>query len=490
MPVDLVRNFADLHKLDTNTKGSPGRVLMFPEKRKTHLENVSSRCRISGASARLRRPILQRLSVTSQVKMHTGRFRDIVILSQYYLPESGAPAVRLSQMAKELQALGVRVRVITGMPNYPVGRIYDGYRGKMRDSEIIDGVPVHRVWLYPATGKKKIKRLASYLSFTATSIWPLLRASSPDLVFVEAQPVTLALVGLLSKWFRGIPFVYNTPDLQVEYADEDRWLGFRALLHGARKLETYLMRKSFSVTTVTHAFIKHFHEERGVPMSKLSFLPNGADVERLRPLPVDEAYARKMGVEGKTVFTYAGTMAPYQGLEVLVDVAEILQHRKDIVILMVGRGPVRDTLIAEKERRQLDNLVFRESPFEEMHQLLSISFASLVVLRPLGIAKKMRLSKAIPPLACGIPVLYAGWGETADIIEREQVGLKLEPDRPDLLAEAMVHLADNRQERDEMGKRGRLLAERDFSWSFIVSDWLRQVEAIAVGEDPKVPGLS
>jgi colanic acid biosynthesis glycosyl transferase WcaI len=118
---------------------------------------------------------------------------------------------------------------------------------------------------------------------------------------------------------------------------------------------------------------------------------------------------------------------------------------------------------------------------------MSLTWASLVVLRKLQIAHKMRLSKAIPPLACGVPLIYAGWGETAEIVEREGVGLRVEPENPESLAAAVVRLADQPQERNEMGRRGRALAEREFSWSFIVADWIRQLACVREGLNPDVP---
>ena len=80
------------------------------------------------------------------------RIRDVVILTQYFAPESGAPSVRLMAMARELQKLGIRVRVITGMPNYPLGVIYPEYRGRFTAREEINGVPIRRVWLYRHQG--------------------------------------------------------------------------------------------------------------------------------------------------------------------------------------------------------------------------------------------------------------------------------------------------------------------------------------------------
>jgi colanic acid biosynthesis glycosyl transferase WcaI len=416
-------------------------------------------------------------------------FQRILLLTQYYAPESGAPPVRLGAMARELRRRGFEVRVLTGMPNYPTGVVHAAYRGKLYMREEVEGVPVRRVWLYPAAGRDAVLRLANYLSFNVTSALALLFEPHSDIVFVEAQPVTLAVAAWFNALLRGTPYIYNTPDLQVEYADEGRWVGVRMLVGAARRLEGFLMRRALSVTTVTHAFIEHFQRERDIPRQRLSFLPNGADTDRLRPLPRDENFAARMGVGGRKVFTFAGTHAPYQGLHVLLETAKLLRHRPDIVFLLVGDGPLRRPLIEQAERENIDNVLFRSSPFEEMHQLMSITHASLVLLRSLEISKKMRLSKAIPPLACGVPLIYAGWGETADIVEREGVGLTVEPEQPAALAGAIERLADDPILRDLMGKRGRALAEREFSWSYLVGDWLRQIERIQAGKDPAVPGL-
>lgn len=413
-------------------------------------------------------------------------FRRILVLSQYYRPEPGATQVRLGNLARHLTARGVQVYVLTGMPNYPLGVVFDDYRGRFHVNEIIDGVPVERVWLYPAGGRGSIKRLLNYLSFTVMVVPKLLFGHRPDLVFVEAQPITLAFPALLLLYLRGVPYIYNTPDLQVEIAGEGRWILIKWLIALARAMEGFLMRRAFSVTTVTYAFVEHFIQNRGVPRQRMSFLPNGADVEALRPLPRDAAYAEALGTGARKVFTYAGTNAHYQGLEVIVEAAKLLVDRKDIVILMVGKGPVREQLIQAAAAARLDNILFRDSPFEEMPRLMSITYASIVVLKKMPAAQMMRLSKTIPPLACGVPVIYAGWGESAEILQKENCGVVVEPESPALLAQAIRDLADRPDKRNEMGQRGRVLAERDFSWRSLVWDWMRQLACIKDGKDPGV----
>ncbi len=401
--------------------------------------------------------------------------RRVLIVTQYYHPEPGAPQVRLRAMAKELRARGIDVSVLTGMPNYPTGRILPGYRGKLTCCEEIDGTPIRRVWLYPAAGRGSVRRLLNYLSFTLTAGLALLFSPRVDLVFVEAQPLILAIPALVLKHLRGIPYVYNTPDLQVEVAEQARWIGMRGLIKVAAWLESRLMRQALSTTTVTQAFIEHFIEHRQIPRNRMTFLPNGADTDALRPLPYDEALAARLGVEGKTVFTYAGTHAHYQGLEVIVEAAKRLAHRRDIAIVMVGKGPMREPLMAMAREAGLTNLLFRDSPFDETARLMSITHASLVTMRDMPAARKMRLSKAIPPLACGVPVIYSGAGETPEILVREGCGVQVAAEDPDRLAAAIEHLADDADERRRMSAAARALAEREFSWRMLVGNWLDQI---------------
>src|SRR6266487_2153645 len=99
------------------------------------------------------------MSHASASKPERFPFRRVLILTQYYHPEPGAPQIRLRAMARELRAAGVDVQVLTGMPNYPVGRIFPHYRGRLTCREEIDGVPVRRVWLYPAAGRGSVRRL-------------------------------------------------------------------------------------------------------------------------------------------------------------------------------------------------------------------------------------------------------------------------------------------------------------------------------------------
>jgi len=418
-----------------------------------------------------------------------SEFRNWLIVTQYYHPEAGAPQIRLRALVKELTRLGRRVSVLTGMPNYPEGVIHEGYRGKLSLADKVDGIEIKRIWLYPAGGRKPFQRLVNYLSFSFHALLYLRLARGKQMIFIEAQPITLALYGLLARWFFKVPYVYNTPDLQVEAAGERSWIG-RPFVKLATLIETFLMNRAYSVATVTHAFIEHFVSTRGIPREQMSFLPNGVDLEHLRPLPYDRQYAEKMGVIDKKVLTYAGTHANYQGLDVILDAAKLLKDRSDIVFLMVGKGPERQRLIERARSEGIGNVLFKDSPFEEGSYLMSISYGFIVVLRDHPVAQKMRLSKTFPPLACGVPVIYAGVGESAEIVRNNGCGIVALPENPASLADAVVSLVDAPEKRDAFSEAGLKLVEREFSWKVIVANWLRQIERseTTVEENTSVDG--
>lgn len=397
-----------------------------------------------------------------------------VILTQYYPPEIGAPQIRLRSFARELERAGFDVEILTGMPNYPAGKTFPDYVGRKRMRERIDGILVRRTWTYAGTGRSVYVRLANYFSFTFSVLFELLFTRRPDVLFVESQPLSLGFNALFMKWIRGVPYVYNVPDLQIDVARELQFMRSETILKIATWLEDLFLRQSWKVSTVTEAFIKHF-EARGVPRDQVTFLPNGADTEFLRPQPPCDALLDRWGLAGKKVFVYVGTHAFYHGLDTLLEAAALLTKHDDIAVLMIGDGPERARLRQMATDLGLANVVFGESPYEEMSRLYSVAYASVATLRNVKVASGMRLSKIFPSLSCGVPVIYAGFGEAAELIAQHECGVIVPPEDPQALAGAIVRLASAPHERAALGARGRTFVENEYSWSSIVKRWLVEV---------------
>jgi colanic acid biosynthesis glycosyl transferase WcaI len=416
------------------------------------------------------------------VTKYTSRW---LILTQYYPPEIGAPQIRLRSMVRQLRLHGIEVEVLTALPNYPAGKIFLGYSGRWQMREEIDSIPVRRTWIYAGTGRSASIRLANYLSFTFTALLAILTGPRPDVMFIESQPLSLCFVAILMKWLRGVPYIYNVPDLQVDVAQQLGFMRNKGILRFALALENFFLHQSWKISTVTYRFIQHF-QSRGLPRTQITFLPNGADTEFLKPQPPGRQLLDRWGLHGKKVFLYVGTHAYYHGLDTLIEAAALIRDHSDIVFLMVGDGPERARLRQLSEDRELSNVLFGQSPYEEMDQLYSIAYASIATLRKMNVAESMRLSKVFPSLSCGVPVIYAGVGEAAELLEANKCGIVVESEEPTRLAQAILRLTANPTTRHEMGQAGRTLVEREYSWSIIVEHWLKEIGVLSTSVNERL----
>ncbi len=397
-----------------------------------------------------------------------------LILSQYYPPEIGAPQIRLRALARQLQRHGIEVTVLTAMPNYPAGKLFPGYERKLHMRETLDGIPIRRTWVYAATGRSARARLLNYFSFTGSALLAALFGPRPDVIFLESQPLSLGIVGIIMKWFRRVPYIYNVPDLQIDVARQLGFMRNERFLNFALRGENFFLRQSWKVSTVTERFIDHF-VERGIPRDQVTFLPNGADAEFLRPQPPAGYLLDRWQLHGKKVFVYVGTHAYYHGLDTLIHAAAALGNRQDIAFLLIGSGPERERIQQLAGELGLSNVVFGQSPYEEMADLYSIAYASVATLRDMEVARQMRLSKVFPALSCGVPVIYSGVGEAADLLVHHDCGLAVTPEEPAALAQAIRELADDLPRREAMRVAGRALLEREYSWAVIVKRWLAEL---------------
>ena len=144
--------------------------------------------------------------------------------------------------------------------------------------------------------------------------------------------------------------------------------------------------------------------------------------------------------------------------------------------------------------KRLDNVMFATSPYEEMDQLYSIAYASIATLRNIEVAKGMRLSKVFPSLSCGVPVIYSGFGEAAEMLIANECGLVVEPEKAELLAQAISTLASQSDLRSDLGSKGRILVQKEYSWSAIVERWLSEIGLVEDGQlaktDAAFPALN
>ena len=400
-----------------------------------------------------------------------------LILTQYFPPEIGASQVRLAAFARQLRRHGHDVEVVTGMPNYPTGRIFNGYRGTLYRRELWEGIPVHRVWVYPSLGTG-FRRLVNYGTFAVTSLIGLMRARRPDYLFVESPPLFLSVPALLAAGVWRVPVIFNVADL---WPDSVRELGILAdgpTLRAAERLERWTYRRATYVNAVTEGIGTTLIQAKGVPADKVLRLTNGVDIELFRPGPPEPALTRHLGWGGKRVLLYAGTLGVAQGLTVALDAMDRLRERApEVLLAFIGDGSDRKALEAVAQDRALTNVRFYDArPPEYVARLYRCAWAGFASLKHLPLFDGARPSKIFPAMGSGKPVIYSGAGEGARIVDRAGAGLVVPPEDGAALADAIARLAGDPKLAAELGANGRRFVEAELSWPALVGRWIDDLE--------------
>lgn len=391
----------------------------------------------------------------------------ILFLTQWFHPEPGA--IRGLPLARALARRGHEIRVLTGFPNYPGGRLYDGYRLRPWMRERMEGIPVLRVPLFPSHDRSAWRRIVNYASFAlSTAVIGTALAGKADVVYVYHPPPTVALAAMLWRAFRGIPFVYHIADLWPESVTESGMIlgeRLRRCVGGAISVWCDRVYRQAAVITVLSPGLKRLLRERGVEDRKVHIVYNWTDEEMFRPLPRDEALARELGLAGRFNVIYAGNLGTFQGLETVIRAALRLRNVPQIQIVFVGTGQAEPVLRDLAVRLGADNVRFLgRRQFWEMPAINALADVLLVSLKKLPFFRVIVPSKTQVSLASGRPVLMAVEGDSADIIRRAGAGLVCEPEDEVSIADGIRTLWERSpEERDEMGRRGMEFYRREMS---------------------------
>ena len=404
----------------------------------------------------------------------------VVILTQYYPPETGAPQNRLHALSKSLKSRGHQVTVLTGMPNYPEMKIQAGYRSKILSKEEIDGVRICRSWLYVSKSKGLISRMLSYLSFAFTSFWlGLLKVRKADIVLVESPPLFLALSAMPLVWVKRAKLVSNISDLWPESAVVLGLVKNKMAIGLATKLEEVMYSRSTLISGQTQGIVKNI--ESRFPVKKVVWYPNGADLNDWTNLRRDESWREKLGLENfDFVAGYAGVIGHAQGLEVILNAAKELQGRLNIGFVIVGHGPEKERLTALQQSLGLDNIVFAGAVTkDEMRGLLPLFDCSIVPLRKSPLFLGAIPSKIFENLACGVPVVLGVEGEAKDLfVEQGQCALSFEPENESQLADCLLTLAQNDGIQDQLKEKGIDYVKKSFNRVVVNDEFIKQLESL------------
>jgi glycosyltransferase involved in cell wall biosynthesis len=369
----------------------------------------------------------------------------ILFLTDNFPPEVNAPASRTFEHTREWVRSGHQVTVITCSPNFPKGKVFEGYRNWLWQSEKMDGIHVIRVWSYITANEGFFRRILDYVSFMISALMAAPFVRKVDLVIGTSPQFFTACAAYFVSRMKGIPFVFELRDLWPESIKAVGAMGDSLVFGVLERIEMFLYSKADTIVSVTHSF-KRKLIERGIGGDKIHVVTNGVDLSRFTPIKRDAVLAEELGVNDCFVVGYIGTHGLAHGLETLLDAAQLFleQGRNDLYFLFLGDGARKAALKANAERRGLVNVFFIDSvPKNEVMRYWSLINVSIIHLRDADLFSTVIPSKMFESMGMGIPLLHGVPGESAGIVEREKVGIVFRSGDHQTLHDQIMLLRDN-----------------------------------------------
>ena len=367
----------------------------------------------------------------------------ILFLSDNFPPEVNAPASRTHEHCRQWVAAGEQVTVITCSPNFPKGRVFDGYRNRLWQQETIDGIRVIRVWSYITANEGFVKRVLDYTSYMLSAFIASLFVRRVEIVVGTSPQFFTAVAAWAVGAVKRIPFVFELRDIWPESIKAVGAMKESAAIRWLEKLELFLYRRAALIVSVTHSF-RETLMRRGVDGDKIEVITNGVDVSRFSPRPKDAALEAELGFAGCFVAGYIGTHGMAHALETLLAAMAALQQRPEgqsIRLLLLGDGARKADLEAEAARLGLGNVRFVGTvPKEQVARYWSLLDVSVIHLRQTELFTTVIPSKLFECMGMGIPVLHGVAGESARIVEREGAGIVFEPENAAQLVDGLLRL--------------------------------------------------
>jgi len=370
----------------------------------------------------------------------------ILFLTDNFPPEVNAPASRTFEHCREWVKSGHKVTVITCAPNFPKGRVYDGYKNKFYQTEEIEGIKVIRIWTYITANEGFVKRIIDYLSFMFAAIPASFFVQKPALVIGTSPQFFTACGACIVGWLKGIPFVFELRDIWPESVKAVGAMNDSPVIRFFEKIEMLLYRKAARIISVTHSFKKSLIA-KGVDGSKIDVVTNGVDSTRFIKQEKDQQLVEQYDLEDKFIAGYIGTHGMAHALETLLKAAEDIQKTPDgdtFCFLFLGHGAKKKELMEQAGNMGLSNVIFIDSvPKEEVVRYWSLLDVSIIHLKKTPLFTSVIPSKLFECMAMGIPVLHGVAGESAEIVKKEQVGLVFEPESHTELVDKLLLLRNN-----------------------------------------------
>lgn len=386
----------------------------------------------------------------------------ILFLSDNFPPEVNAPATRTFEHCSEWVKLGAEVTVITCFPNFPRGELYPGYKNRWRKVEYINGIRVIRVWSFITANEGFIRRTLDYVSFGVMAFLHGLFVKT-DVMIATSPQFFAAMAGRALGFWKRKPWVMEVRDLWPESIKTVGAMSDNFVIRHFEKEEKWCYQSATHIVPVTDSFKREIIR-KGIPENKISVVTNGANFSLFSPRPKDVELIAELGLTGKKILGYIGTLGMAHKLEYILDCAVKLNATNpEIHFLLMGDGAERNMLIEKVSNECISNVSIHDAvPKSEVPRYLSILDAAIINLKKSDLFKTVIPSKIFESSAMQIPILLGVDGEARSVVEKYGAGLYYEPENEnDFMSKVRVLVSPETDRRPFIDGCNRLAHDYD-----------------------------
>lgn len=414
---------------------------------------------------------------------------QILMVTNYFAPEGGAAAVRLTRLAKKLHRRGHQVTVLTSLPHYPHGRVHERYRGRFSVVDEVDGIRVVQSWLLATPSPRISRKMISQFTFMISAGLRGLGLPRPDVVLIEGQPIFTAIAGMAIATLKRRPYVLNVSDVWPEHvlpvALSERHPAYRV----ARRVVDLIYRRARAIVAMSPRWAEMIAGHLAGRPATITTICNGVDLETFRPGLDTAAFRQKYSLGEKKICSFIGTLATQYDLDVMVQVATRLGRDPRLQIVFIGQGSQGEAL-----RRHLEQVAdVRWIPwidFAEVPLAWNASYVTFFALRSHPLYQGTIPAKLFEAMASGVPVLAAMDGVGAKIIEDAGAGVAVPCGDGDGLGRALEEVLGQAELRQRYALAARRYAEAHFDAEQVAAAYEATLAAAAAARSGPLESAS
>lgn len=398
----------------------------------------------------------------------------ILYLHQHFASPKSAAGIRSYKMARAALAQGHQVLMVCGRGKDGQTGLSGAFKNGVRTG-MVDGIEVFEIDLPYSNNDGFIKRSFTFIRFMMRTT-KIVLTKNYDVIFATTTPLTVGVPGVLGRWIRRKPFIFEVRDLWPELPRAMGVIKNKAVLGALSILEWVSYRSADRLIGLSPGIVDGI-KQRGVPQSRIKLIPNGCDIDIFG---VDQEALRPPGVSQDDFFAlFSGTHGIANGLDAVIAAAIELKKRgrNDIKLVLIGDGNQKKRLVDEAEKLKLDNIVFCDPVNKALlaKYMASADIGMQILANVPAFYYGTSPNKFFDYISSGLPTLinYPGW--LADLVTEYKAGYVVPPDSPEAFATALIDAAADRVSVKQMGQNAFELAKNLFDRDELANQWVEWV---------------